>query len=689
MAAADGGVRIAGHTPHIVPAGAGYRAVILALQGSTQVHAPRQTAHAVLLAGDGPTIDAVHQHRLGLVAAAKGEPAGRVVLRVQVEFNGHGTGNAAHVAVSLHGSQVGAVRHLALPGGGDVLIGGVLNDALQAAFSGVPGVIHCVQQKGEYRVKLPVDGPQVGGQGAVPGLKGAVQPVHLLQQAAHGIIKAVAGLPEVLPQGGELRRTVLGERIHRIANGIQRPAQQPPDDGGGVRGLLQCIQGVSQLAGQSAGAAQGLLELRQGIIQIIPHSPQGAECLTQLLPRRQKRADGDGATSQILQKALKGVQRAFQPAYRRGQPGGGLPQLLHRETQVPRGPIAGVHRAAQRIQSVPQLAGQALQPPAHVGQIVQGGRNFVQRAGDVGGQGVDGADVLVGKIGNPVQQLLGAVLGAAGVVSHGAELGGDAVSGALRVVQRAVNQVFQGVQLLAQLLQRVPARVHKHIGLRLAHNAAHVLPSVDGAAVGTAGQIAVLPPGDAAGVVPHMGVAHRAAIDAALHHAAGIAHDATGIKAAVQQVVGFVVRRGLLLQDGSRIRVHQVHIGFLPGQIHSGAAFTFEQQPQIPARNAAGDILAADRTGDGTTGNLTGDAVVSGDAAHGGIPLNHAVKGTALQGSCVVAHDASHGGAGTPGGHRTLDGQVPYQPAGLDIAEQPQGGTGGGETQPGDGVSLA
>ena len=185
-----------------------------------------------------------------------------------------------------------------------------------------------------------------------------------------------------------------------------------------------------------------------------------------------------------------------------------------------------------------------------------------------------------------------------------------------------------------------------------------------------------------------MGIAHRAVVGAALNHTAGLTHNAAGIRAAVQQVVGLVVGDNPLLQRGG-VYLLQVQVVLRPGQVDSGAVHTGQNQAQIASGNAAGGALTADRAGGGTPDNLSSGAVAPGDAAHCALSLYRAGKDTVFQRAGVVPHNAAYNRAGAAGDHSPLDGEIAHGGSGLDIAEQSHGGAGAGEPQAGDGVSLS
>ena len=286
-----------------------------------------------------------------------------------------------------------------------------------------------------------------------------------------------------------------------------------------------------------------------------------------------------------------------------------------------------------------------------------------------------------------VQQPLGAVPGGVGGETDALQPGGDGISAGLGVVDGGLHQVVQGVQLPPQPGQGVAVGAQGQIGLRLSGNAAHVLPAQDGAVVDAVRQIPGLAARDAAHVVAHMGIAHGAAVDAALDGAAGIARHAAGVGVAVQQGVALLpLIAGELAQAAAD--VFQVRGGIMLDGVHLGIVFAFQQEAQVPPGDAAGGVQPLHGAGSGAAGNFSRLVVPAHDAAHGLVALDDAPEGAALDSARVDACDAAHKGAAAVGGHSAGDMEIPHHRALLDIAEQAHPGAAGVDAQAGDGVSV-
>ena len=327
------------------------------------------------------------EHSLGLVGAAEGEAAGEVVLRVHLQLNGHGSCDAAHVSVALHTAAAVAADDLARPGGGDVLLGGVLDPIVEAVLCVAPQL-----NGGEKHVKdhmaLAIYRPQVGGEGVVPVLDGTVQALHLVEEAAHGGVEAVAGGSEVLPQGGELHRSVLGEAVHCVAGGVKSAVDQPPYGGGGGGSALQFPQRVLQLARETVGTVQGLLDGGDGGLQALARLRELFKEFIQFAVLNVRKGDirRDGNVLHRAGDIIKGLLRVHQ---------GGEELVLLRKVlrltegvlYVP-GSVGGVREgAAQALQGALDLSGGLFGGLGVIGDRAQnqrfcGGREGVGRSGE-------------------------------------------------------------------------------------------------------------------------------------------------------------------------------------------------------------------------------------------------------------------------------------------------------------------
>ena len=90
---------------HIAPVFRGDGAIALAVGDEAQIHLPGDAAGIAALAGDLPGVDAQLDHGLVLIFPPAG-PGGDIVLGIQLVFQGHGPGDAAHVEVAIDRAAV-------------------------------------------------------------------------------------------------------------------------------------------------------------------------------------------------------------------------------------------------------------------------------------------------------------------------------------------------------------------------------------------------------------------------------------------------------------------------------------------------------------------------------------------------------------------------------------------------------
>ena len=185
-----------------------------------------------------------------------------------------------------------------------------------------------------------------------------------------------------------------------------------------------------------------------------------------------------------------------------------------------------------------------------------------------------------------------------------------------------------------------------------------------------------------------MGIAHGAAVDAALDGAAGIARHAAGVGVAVQQGVGLLpLIAGELAQAAAD--VFQVRGGIMLDGVHLGIVFAFQQQAVISTRNAAGAVHTLYGAGGGTPGDLAGFIIPPGNTAHGCVSLYGAAERTVPDGAGVDAGNAANRGTAAARVHQAGDVKILDHGAGLDITKQAQVGAAGLYLEAGDGVTVS
>ena len=97
------------------------------------------------------------------------------------------------------------------------------------------------------------------------------------------------------------------------------------------------------------------------------------------------------------------------------------------------------------------------------------------------------------------------------------------------LVAEVLHCAKEGIQAAVEAVGGGGAVAHLHAGLKLPHDAPHVLPAQDGAGVGALGDVTGLEPGNAAGVVAQVLVAHGTGVGTVGNSAPGQPGDAAGV----------------------------------------------------------------------------------------------------------------------------------------------------------------
>ena len=276
-------------------------------------------------------------------------------------------------------------------------------------------------------------------------------------------------------------------------------------------------------------------------------------------------------------------------------------------------------------------------------------------------------------------------LGTVGVFVDAGDAVGDHVGGVGHVVGGALRQVGQGLQLAAQLRYAVRPRLYGDVGDHLAHDAAHVLAALHAAGAGAAGHQAVLTAHDAAYVVPHMGIAHRACVGAVLDGAGGVAGDAAhvGVGAGFGSLLALeqAVERALQVGGGG------VAVGDL--RVHGHAAGAAPDGAVVLPGDAAGGGGRLHRAVGAALVDDAGVAVITGDAAHDVPAGDGAGEAAVPDDAVVIAGDAADVRLGPGGSHVAGDGEVLHRAALGDAAEHAVAGGAVRQLYIGDLVALA
>ena len=171
------------------------------------------------------------------------------------------------------------------------------------------------------------------------------------------------------------------------------------------------------------------------------------------------------------------------------------------------------------IQHIVQLPGQLFCQVQNIGGVIQDRRCLVREPGEPGGQVIDLVNIFIGPVCGGVHQITHGLLGLSRPVGDGLHPLREFIGGAADVVPRLADQLAQHIQFVQQVAHLSLVVEQPHLRHQLSGDAAHILPAQDCPGIGAAVQVAGLPPHDAADVVPHMGIAHRPGVDAALQDA--------------------------------------------------------------------------------------------------------------------------------------------------------------------------
>ena len=586
-------------------------------------------AAAVVLHGDGAVKPAVPYRRpqggihVGQQLQVLGVKGG---LRVVADLGAHGTHDTACVGVALHGAGRGAacdytgalggvlgqvgggefgllahlingLAHLVQgpahpPGGGVeglvVLTGGLghavhpVLDHIQLIADVVRRILGLGAQGVGVVLQQTPNGVGLGGNGVQVLLGVLGQRAAFLHQASGGAVDGVGSLVGVSPDGIHLVGGALADGLPAVDQ-ITRQGGQP------VQGLPNGGQVARRVQG-GEGDGKGPLQIQ--LKQTVGHLLQVGFHIVQLIGHGlQVGADG-------FYLALYLVDGVFQGGGRLGEGGvGAVQQIIHAAPQ-------GVNLPQQGVQLGPGGVGEGVHVFAQAVQRVPQGRDLLVQG--VGHGPVVVQALLTGVI-YPVPQSAHCILDGLNVLDapacHGAEL-----------VAKGIHLVKEGIQAVVEAFGGGGAVAHLHAGLKLAHNASHVLPAQNGAGVGALGDVAGLESGDAAGVVAQVLIAHSAGVGAGGDGAPGQPGDAAGVGGGLLVGVGVdgagvgtASQGAKALADDAAGVAGGGHRGLIDAALH-GAGLCVE------AHHAAHVLLTGDRALGGAAPD--GAAVFPGDEPH-------------------------------------------------------------------------
>ena len=361
-----------------------------------------------------------------------------------------------------------------------------------------------------------------------------------------------------------------------------------------------------------------------------------------------------------------------------GLPGSvpGIPQIGKGFLKI----LCRVIAAGQILPNFFQRIQQSVQCVQCTACVIQNVCQIVQRLRDPSGKFIDFVNVAVGPVRHGIGQFLGDVLGVPDLAGEIVHLGVDGVGNAASVVSGTVHDILKRIQLGQQLVEEILAEGLQDLRLQLAHDAAHVLSSADGAGVDTAIQPAGAAAGNAADIIADLVIAHGAAVGAALDGALGIACHTADVR--ISRDVFHRVNLGQICIVGLGI-VFQI-VG-----VDAAAVGTAGQGPAVFAHHAGGGMFAGNAAGEGTAHQLaagfidtyqTADAVITHDGAGGDAVQDPPGVAAGQQAQFILMPIGVDGAR-----HR----QILNGGAVLNVTEQTPDVAAAGKGQAGDGVSVA
>ena len=283
-----------------------------------------------------------------------------------------------------------------------------------------------------------------------------------------------------------------------------------------------------------------------------------------------------------------------------------------------------------------------------------------------------------------LHQVIDSGAGTALVARQSLDAALDVAAAGRAVVAGPAYQIAQIFKLLTQSLQIVLGKEGLDMGLNLTHNAAHILPTHEGAAVLAVFNEAAVPAGNAAQIIADVRIADGAGIAGGGNGAAGIAGDTAG-------VAGGIGYMQVCLPAQIQIEV-QIQLGNVNRRIHTfrvdghGVAAA-DDFAVVIADNTAGSVAAGEAALGGAA--VQGAVIAAGDATGIAFAGNGAGEGAVFQAAVVFACDAAGIAALSPGLHGALHGQIPNPAGGLDNTEKARRGKVAGEVQIGDHMAVA
>ena len=247
-------------------------------------------------------------------------------------------------------------------------------------------------------------------------------------------------------------------------------------------------------------------------------------------------------------------------------------------------------------------------------------------------------------------------------VADGLGVLGGVSNGVTELVREGLHLPGEVGEGRIQFLHGVRPERELHMGLQLAHDAAHILAAEDAPCVAAGDHRSALEPHDAAGVVAQMGVSQVGVIFTELDGAGGTAGDAAGVAGCA----GFAV-----LVDGTVVH-------------------TVLHEPVVVPDDAAGVGGGLYLGLVGTAADHAAGLVDADQPAHPALSLHLAGDGAVSKCAAILSNQNSHIGAGPIRGEDgVLHRQIGDHRARLDAAEQAGLGTPLGVVEVSDLVAVS
>ena len=227
------------------------------------------------------------------------------------------------------------------------------------------------------------------------------------------------------------------------------------------------------------------------------------------------------------------------------------------------------------------------------------------------------------------------------------ELTGDVAGQNVGIMDGVVDRLMQRVHPVAERSGQIGRLRDLDVRLRLADDAPHVLPAVDGSLVARAVDVSLAPSGDPADVVAKPGVAHRFSADAVFDEALVVSADAAGVGGDARRLGGQAVEE---VQQAAGIDVIELQARVHAFGVDVAAAVAGDQRAVVHAAYPA-DLAEAGHIGRTPAARHNPSHFVASHQAAGLQFSGHrSAEGTVQDAAPVQPHQAA-GHVVVPSGH--------------------------------------